>query len=135
MKYAKNSPNKRSEIRAALISWSLLWALTISTVFIVLLSGCTTTVTPRASISSQASWDGTNQNSGFLQFEGVTGVITPHARDRYNGLIEIYGKKFVPPILHDYGVWPYIGGNYIISPQALTYFVQMNRWHKWTTHN
>lgn len=134
MKYGKNSPNKRCGIVGHIISWSLLWLLWAFAIS-VLISGCTTTVTPRVSTASQASWDGTNQNSGFLQFEGVTGVITPHARDRYNGLIEIYGKKFVPPIMHDYGVWPYIGGNYIISPQALTYFAQMNRWRRGATHN
>lgn len=98
------------------------------------MTGCTTTVIPRTPVSSQASWDGTNHNSGFLGFEGVTGIITPHARDRYNGLIEIYGKKFVPPITYDYGVTAYTNGcgNYIISPQALTYFIQMNRWRRST---
>ena len=132
MRYAKNSRNNWliSGIGTVLISLAVFIALTIS---IIVTSGCTSTVTPRTVLSSQASWDGTNQNSGFIGFEGSAGIITPHARDRYNALIEIYGKKFNPPITSDYGVWPYTGGNYIISPQALTYFTQMNRWRKSTT--
>jgi len=132
MRYAKNSQNNWliSGIGAVLISLAVFIALTIS---LVVTSGCTSTVTPRTVLSSQASWDGTNQNSGFIGFEGSAGIITPHARDRYNALLEIYGKKFNPPVTFDYGVWPYAGGNYIISPQALTYFTQMNRWRKSTT--
>ena len=132
MRYAKNSRNNWliSGIGTVLISLAVFIALTIS---IIVTSGCTSTVTPRTVLSSQASWDGTNQNSGFIGFEGSAGIITPHARDRYNALIEIYGKKFNPPITSDYGVWPYTGGNYIISPQALTYFTQMNRWRKSAT--
>lgn len=94
-------------------------------------SGCgCTTVIPKTVTSSQPSWDGTNQNSGFIRFEGNSGVITSNARVRYNGLIEIYGKKFVPPITTDFGVWPDKDGNYIITPQALTKFIEMNRWRK-----
>lgn len=134
MRYAKNLQNnwKLIGFGSILISLAVLAALTLS---VALTSGCTSTVTPRTVLSSQASWDGTNQNSGFIGFEGSAGIITPHARDRYNALIEIYGKKFNPPITFDYGVWPMgeTGGNYIISPQALTYFTQMNRWRKSAT--
>jgi hypothetical protein len=98
----------------------------------VLFAGCTTTVTPRIVASLQASWDGTNQNSGFIGFTDAGGIITPHARDRYNGLIELYGKKFIPPITFDYGISQHTNENYIITPQALSDFAQMNRWYKST---
>jgi len=131
MKYAKSSRNNwhLAVIGAVLISLAVF----ISLAAVVLFAGCTSTVAPRPVISYQASWDGTNQNSGFLGFVGASGIITEHARDRYNGLIDIYGKKFVPPIGHDYGILPYYpAGTYSISPQALTYFSQMNRWRKST---
>lgn len=131
MRYAKNSRSdwKLIGLGSILISLAILAAMTLS---LALTSGCTSTVTPRTVVSSQASWDGTNQNSGFIGFENGCGVITPHARDRYNALIEVYGKKFLPPLTYDYGVWPYSNGNYLITPQALTDFAQMNRWRKST---
>ncbi len=36
---------------------------------------------------SVASWDGREQNSGLIAIDSAfNGVITPHARDRYNAL-------------------------------------------------
>lgn len=92
--------------------------------------GCTTTVIPKTVESSIPSWDGTNQNSGFIGFEGNSGKITLLARDRYNALIAIYGKRFVPPLTPDYGTQSHIDGNFIITAEALSKFIQMNRWHK-----
>lgn len=126
MKSAKNSP---SDTRA-LIVLSFFVALWLA----AMLTGCTT-VTPRIVEAPKPSWDGTNQNSGFVGWSGPNGVITPHARERYNGLIEIYGKKFIPPLVHDYGIT--IKTNQIdssliieITPEALADFALMNRWHK-----
>ena len=92
--------------------------------------GCTTTVIPQTVESSIPSWDGTNQSSGFIAFEGNSAKITPFARDRYNALIAIYGKRFFPPLTPDYGMQSHIDGNYIITPEALSKFIQMNRWSK-----
>jgi hypothetical protein len=105
-------------------------AVFISLATVILFAGCSTTVTPRVVLSSEASWDGTNQNSGVIGFYGVCGVITPHARDRYNGLIDIYGKKFIPPIAFDYGISKHTNENYLITPQGIVAFAQMNRWRR-----
>lgn len=132
MRYAKSYRNnwKLIGIGSMLISLAVLAALVLS---LALTAGCSSTVIPRVVVSNQASWDGTNQNSGFLRFEGSYGIITEHARDRYNALIETYGKKFVPPITQDYGVLPYYpAGTYSISPQGIAAFAQMNRWYKST---
>jgi hypothetical protein len=121
MKSATNSPSDRG---ALLVLTALAIILLINA-----LSGCTT-ATPRVVESPAASWDGTNQNSGFIGWSGHSGVITPHARDRYNALIEIYSKKFVPPLLTDYGITATTSNVFLITPEALADFVLMNRWHK-----
>lgn len=121
MRYAKNS---RNEWFSTIISIAAV--ITIAALF----AGCSTTVTPRIVLSNEASWDGTNQNSGVIGFSGVSAVITPHARDRYNGLIDIYGKKFIPPITFDYGISVYTNDTYLITPQGIVAFSQMNRWRR-----
>jgi hypothetical protein len=113
-----------SEQRAALL---VLFALV--GLWLLAIVGCTT-VTPRLVESPAASWDGTNQNSGFIGWSGASGLITPHARDRYNALIQIYGQKFAPPLVADYGLTATSSNVFLIKPEALTDFATMNRWRK-----
>jgi hypothetical protein len=97
---------------------------------ILFATSCSTTVTPKHVHASQASFDGNVQNSGFLCFNpDGSGTITPHARDRYNALVEIYGKRLLPPVQVDEGITP-AGTNYVIDAQHLNYFKRMNRWKK-----
>lgn len=96
-----------------------------------LFQGCTTTITPDPVVSSQPSFDNGEQNSGFLKFnEDGSGVITPHARDRYNALINIYGTSFLIPITKDAGLIRQEDGTYIIIAESLVKFATMNRWYK-----
>jgi hypothetical protein len=99
----------------------------------LLLGACAGTITPKVIHERVASWDGTNQDSGFLGFAPAPdrrGILSAHARDRYNGLIEIYGTKFVPPIVKDDGIVATSTNTFLIDPQHLQYFVEMNRWRK-----
>ena len=92
-------------------------------------ASCANTVTPRQVKSQVASWDGTNQNSGFIGFDAAgNGIITPHARDRYNALVDVFGKQFQPPVNRDDGVTATATNTYVIDPQHLDYFMRMNRW-------
>lgn len=95
-------------------------------------AGCASTVRPNLPHDTQASFDGTNQNSGFIGFaENHSGIITAHARDRYNALIFLYGSQFKPALKSDDGVTAVVpAGLYLIDPQHLVYFATMNRWHK-----
>jgi hypothetical protein len=120
MNYAKNQRNN-SDVCLLLV---ILAALVI-----VSLTSCTT-VTPHTVNSSAYSWDGTNQNSGVIGFVGSQVEVTPHWRDRYNGLVAIYGKKFVPPLTFDYGITPTATNTYLVTPEAFKDFVDMNRWRK-----
>lgn len=104
------------------------------------LTACTNTVVPKTVIPSQPSMDQSYKpgakegeqeaNSGFIGYtKGGNGLITPHARDRYNGLVEKYGNRFLPPLTKDAGVKP-SGDVFEIDAQHLAKFITMNRWRK-----
>lgn len=74
---------------------------------LLLLAGCTSTVVPKEIKASVASWDGTQQNSGFLGFdEAGNGIITYHAYNRWIALVNDYGPYFKPPCIVHIGVSP-----------------------------
>lgn len=99
----------------------------------VLLIGCVTTVTSPIPEARQASFDAGVQNSGLIGFEATTGhgIITAHARDRYNDLIAKYGDRFHPPLHTDAGIC--VGatnGTFRIDSEHLADFIDMNRWRR-----
>lgn len=102
---------------------------------LVLLVSCTHVYVPAPVVSTSASWDGSERNSGFQGWAtnstGVYGILTPHAHDRYNSLIAVYGNKFMPPIKKNYGITDN-GTNYYITLEGLSDFAKMNRWKKST---
>ncbi len=96
------------------------------------LAGCGS-VKPIA--SKEASWDNGVQDSGLIEFlSDGSGVITAHARDRYNALAKAYGKRFSPRLRPDDGIRPGVvwdrGPTYIIDPEHLQKFMLMNQWSK-----
>lgn len=97
----------------------------------ILLIGCGTVI-PKPVQANVASYDGDVQNSGLVSLTNSNGVmvaiITPHARDRYNGLIAIFGTNFIPPITLDAGITP-APPNFRIDAEHLVDFMRMNRWH------
>ena len=98
--------------------------------FLAMLIGCAGTTVPKPAKDTVASWDGTNQNSGFIGFTSDgSGIITAHARDRYNGLAARYSNQFIPPLKLDDGLKP-MGTNWLIDPEHLVKFRTMNRWRK-----
>jgi hypothetical protein len=95
----------------------------------ILLTGCAPTVTPRVVSSSEASWDANQQNSGFLGFDGAgNGILTPHAKARYDALLAAYGALFVPPLAKDRGITPTATNTFLIDAEHLADFATMNRW-------
>jgi hypothetical protein len=100
---------------------------------VLLLAACT--VTPSRLKDSSASFDRGVLNSGLIGFTNHNDVrvaiITPHALERYNGLIERYGKKFIPPLNKSRGVCTNcIDGLILMQKQDLVNFQTMNRWRK-----
>lgn len=90
-------------------------------------SSCT--VTPKSVRPVVASYDGGQQNSGFLGFTtNGWGVLTSRARARYNSFIASgFGTNFSPAIPPDYGVMPYTNGTFLFTPEALVDFGVMNQ--------
>jgi hypothetical protein len=95
---------------------------------IVMTTGCT--VVPKPVAAAQASYgDDGQQNSGFVRFAPGGAVIDAGARDRYNALIRLYGREWLPPIKSDHGVTP-SGEHYFITNDALQKFIVMSDWKK-----
>lgn len=89
--------------------------------------GCT--VRPKVVRNSQASFDGNEQNSGLIGYDSQgNGIITHHARDRYNALIDEYGPLFKPPVNRDGGLVATSTNTYLLDGEHLFIFATMNRW-------
>ncbi len=96
---------------------------------VALLTGCAPTVTPRVVRSSEASWDANEQNSGFLGFDAAgNGILTPHAKGRYDALLGLYGALFVPPLVREAGITRTATNTFLIDAEHLADFATMNRW-------
>ena len=98
-----------------------------------LCAGCFSTIVPPSVKPVAASFDNGERNSGFSGFvtnNGIAyGVLSPHARDRYNSLIDTYSKRFSPKLKEDYGIIDN-KTNYWITLEGLSNFALMNRWRK-----
>lgn len=100
---------------------------------LILTGGCFSTVVAPHVDPISPSFDDNQRNSGFIGWYtnvSIYGIITPHARDRYNALIKTYGKKFVPPLKQDYGIQPFTTNSFLINNEGLSDFLQMNQWRK-----
>ena len=101
----------------------ILAVITAVLAIMIVMSGCTIAAGPV--VSKTPSYDGSNLNSGFLGFNSNhVGQITWKARDRYNGLIEIYGTNFIPALKKDYEITPVPGNTnaFWISKEGLEKF-------------
>lgn len=109
----------------------VLLAAVIGILALVFLVGCAPTITPHQVQSSQASWDGNEQNSGFIGFDAAgNGIITWRAHSRYIGLIADYGYRFTPKLEADEGTTLTTTNTWLIDGQHLAYFDKMSRWKK-----
>jgi hypothetical protein len=114
----KSAKNRLSEFVAA-------------AVLAIALAGCTSTVAPKIVTSERPSWDGGQENSGVLGFTADNSeVITAHARDRYNGLVAVYGTNFSPALVFDSGLKPTGTNTFILDAQHSSAFSKMNRARK-----
>lgn len=127
--YGYHCPHPHPRPHSRWLVWAVLAFIAFS---FLMLSGCTSTVVPPAIVDVQPSWDGNQQNSGLLGFDADGfGLITEHARDRYNALSEIYGGHYSPPNLSGAGLSD-SGTNGVIriDKEHLVRFATMQRWKK-----
>jgi hypothetical protein len=100
---------------------------------LVLLTGGCGTVTQSPVTSQQASYDDNMQNSGILNRDHGTFIVSEAFKNRYNALIEIYGNSkledgspiFVPALKKDQGV-SYANGQWRMTIQAMSYMVRLS---------
>lgn len=105
----------------------LIFALTL----VLFLTGCANTIMPKSVESNQPSFSENGQNSGFIDFLGNDhGIVTAGAREKYNLLIDIYSKDFLPNLKADFGIIEYTNKTYLITLEGLSNFATMNRWYK-----
>ena len=96
------------------------------------LCGCLSWTNPTPDIinSDTISYDEYgNQTSGIISVsDDKTGfIVTKHFIDRFNSMIEKYGKKFVPELKKEQGVSKIDNTKfYFISNQSMGYFLTMN---------
>lgn len=108
----------------------LFLAVAMACLWMSITAGCNSTVTPDSVSARHASFDGQAQNSGILKLVPGGAVITPRARDRYNGLVVVYGGEFTPALRPDHGVTERIDGDYDITTEGLQKFIVMNQWKR-----
>jgi hypothetical protein len=122
----------RSRERRKEWQFSLLFVLLVilGAVLMQLFAGCATTVVPVAVESHQASYDQGAQNSGVISLLPTGALLTEHAVDRYNALVAIYGREFLPVITRDYGITRNSDATFEITNEALQKFILMNTWHR-----
>lgn len=95
------------------------------------LAACTSTVTPARVEAATPSYDGNAQNSGFLGFfPDGSGHLTPHARDRYNALVAVYGRDFLVSLKPDAGLAQRADGTWQIDAEHLADFIAMDEKHR-----
>jgi len=95
--------------------------------------GCTSTVVPKPISSKAASWDGNEQNSGLIGKDSQAGyfLVSEHWRERYNGLVTLYGAYYLPPLKVDEGITKTAtNGVYRVDGQRVGKYIQMGWWLK-----
>lgn len=106
--------------------------LVSSVLICLILSGCLwfTNPTPNIINSEIISYDEYgNQTSGIISISNdKTGfIVTKRFIERYNSMIDKYGKKFAPELKKDQGVSKIDKTDfYFISNQSMGYFLTMN---------
>jgi len=117
-------------------AWWITGLLVAGVALLFWLDGCAAAVVPVPVQAAQASWDGGEQNSGILAATPTGFRVTGHFRDRYNALVEVYGKHFAPALRADDGLtYRQLLSNppqdsYEIDAQHMQYFIEMNAWRK-----
>lgn len=110
-------------------------AICIAVAFLVALlsawlTGCGHTVIPEPVEAMSASFDGNAQTSGVIASTPAGFVVTAHFRERYNALVEVYGRDFSPPLKADAGLARQPDGQWLITRQRMVDFLEMNAWKR-----
>lgn len=124
-----SAPAKYGSVLGAMMLAAGIAALAVTSLSV---NGCITAPpVPEPIVAAQPSFDGNEANSGFLGFlSDGSGRITAHARNRYNELVEVYGRDYLPPLTPDAGITPLPDGTFAIDAQRLVAFGEMATKHR-----
>lgn len=97
---------------------------------LLVLPGCNSTIGPGRVHTSEASFDGNEQNSGIVSSSPAGFVVTDHFIARYNVLVTTYGRDFSPALKPNEGVLLLGEGRWLVTKQVMVNFLTMNQWRK-----
>lgn len=103
--------------------------LTLLLCCVLLTSGCLTVTPDPVKPPTHISWDAGEANGGVIALTQKGAEITPRALERYEALIDIYGKHFVPSLKTGHGVTKTKVGIFLDN-DALEKFIVMNQWRR-----
>lgn len=90
--------------------------------------GCAPTIRPVVLHATTASWDGDKQDSGLIGLDAQkNAILTPHAKDRYNVLMDAYGSRFSPPAKAGDGITATATNTFLLDAQHFVYFTVAER--------
>lgn len=123
---------------AVLFAGAVLWV-------VLLVTGCTGPVVPKAVASRTVAFDGNEQNAGVLKSWPKKGaLITDHKKAEYDALVRLYGRgtvghPLVPPVIEGQGLTALRGRDegfplhetvWLIDAESLVNFVLFKEWQR-----
>lgn len=84
-----------------------------------------TIVAPKV-VETQASFSGNAQNAGVLDYLGpdLGFLLDKNAVDRYNSLVNLYGKDLIPPVAINAGIKP-TNENFLMDHEHMVLFMEL----------
>lgn len=114
---------KKKKRKTNLMKSTRIKTLIASAAICLSLSACS--VTPVTHDRQTIAYDGNDQTAGILGFNEVGGLtISPGGRERYDSLIERFGRDTQPETKKDFGITPREDGNYDLTAEGA------ERWKK-----
>lgn len=134
-------PGHPDDAPAALYLALLLLTVAVLGLFASASSGCSTVTPPPAPAAQVASFDQGDATSGILRYDSRAAgyIVTARFVQRYEALVAVYGDAkdsltglpyFLPALTRGYGLRLSETGEYVMTAEAMTYFVRMNQWRR-----
>jgi hypothetical protein len=102
-------------------------------VLAIFLSACTVreqTVVPSRIVSTQASFDGNQQDSGIKTADAQGFVVSANWIARYDAMLVEFGGRFSPAVKAGDRAGILIGPEIVVTAEVMSRFIRMNQWRK-----